>query len=484
MKKTFQWYEKITLRLDKAISKFFIFDIIIAFAGSLFLYILKDKFSSNVFLLFKSILSLIVIVILLTIPVIVIVKGIVSAKRGFHNLRKCDDDLFENIDFYKITSKEDYLCKIAIINLYYKTDGAVDELVKRNELYRLYARKDFLTVRNNLYNDLTTYFYSLIISIIASIFCELTNMNDVWKATAGIFAIAIMFMIIMFFKYVNRGQDGSYAYQVEGFELKLLEDKINKLEKNITVTEDGEKVLKTRQQLLLALQKLYFRTIQKKNKVSIKKDLETTQKLHLDLNDCVNYELQEIVFGDYSGFIAFSKNNEEEKDQFVSDDFRVLYDMICKYFFNKKTKEEKKAKMKPNEKHLEFLQNTISRMNQCSFHMKGWAITLASALIAVFVSTISSDNPGNKIYIYSAVVSTVLFWFLDSLYLSKERKFIAIYNDVIGVGDDQQEIMEYEIPVNKYKGWKYSIFCAMLKPSEILLYGIISLGLIAFCIFA
>ena len=27
---------------------------------------------------------------------IVIVKGIVSVKRGFHNLRKCDDDLIEN----------------------------------------------------------------------------------------------------------------------------------------------------------------------------------------------------------------------------------------------------------------------------------------------------------------------------------------------------------------------------------------------------
>ena len=112
MKKTFQWYEKVTLRLDNAISKFFIFDIIIAFAGSLFLYILKDKLSSDIFLLFKSILSLIVIVILLTIPVIVIVKGIVSVKRGFHNLRKCDDALFENIDFYKIASKDDYLCQI------------------------------------------------------------------------------------------------------------------------------------------------------------------------------------------------------------------------------------------------------------------------------------------------------------------------------------------------------------------------------------
>ena len=56
MKKTFEWYEKITLRLDKAIAKFFIFDIIIAFAGSLCLYILKDKLSSDIFLLFKSIL--------------------------------------------------------------------------------------------------------------------------------------------------------------------------------------------------------------------------------------------------------------------------------------------------------------------------------------------------------------------------------------------------------------------------------------------
>ncbi len=65
--------------------------------------------------------------------------------------------------------------------------------------------------------------------------------------------------------------------------------------------------------------------------------------------------------------------------------------------------------MKPNEKHLEFLQSNISRMNQCSFQMKGWAITLASALIAVFVSTISENNFGNKIYIYASIVSTFLF---------------------------------------------------------------------------
>lgn len=82
-----------------------------------------------------------------------------------------------------------------------------------------------------------------------------------------------------------------------------------------------------------------------------------------------------------------------------------------------------------NEKHLEFIQNNITRMNRCSFQMKGWTITLTSALIALFVSTISENNSGNKIYIYASIISTFLFWCLDSLYLSKERKFIGIYND-------------------------------------------------------
>lgn len=141
--------------------------------------------------------------------------------------------------------------------------------------------------------------------------------------------------------------------------------------------------------------------------------------------------------------------------------------------------------MKPNEKHLEFLQSNISRMNQCSFQMKGWAITLASALIAVFVSTISENNFGNKIYIYASIASTFLFWCLDSLYLSKERKLIGIYNDLIGTSNGKNQnpiaIKDYEIPLNKYKGWKYCIIRAMLLPSGIIFYGAIIIGLFIFC---
>lgn len=147
--------------------------------------------------------------------------------------------------------------------------------------------------------------------------------------------------------------------------------------------------------------------------------------------------------------------------------------------------QDKAVKPKPNEKHLEFLQNNIARMNQCSFQMKGWAITIASALIAVFVSTISEKNPGSKIYLMAAIAATVLFWCLDSLYLSKERRFIAMYNDLIGVGNgaDQSaiQIREYEIPMEKYGGCQYCILKAMFSLSEFLLYVAIIAGLVYLC---
>ena len=38
-------------------------------------------------------------------------------------------------------------------------------------------------------------------------------------------------------------------------------------------------------------------------------------------------------------------------------------------------------------KHLEFIQSTITRMNQNSFQIKGWMITLVSALLALYASS-------------------------------------------------------------------------------------------------
>ena len=133
--------------------------------------------------------------------------------------------------------------------------------------------------------------------------------------------------------------------------------------------------------------------------------------------------------------------------------------------------------MNPNEQHLEFIQNSISRMNQCSFQMKGWAIAAVSALIAVYVSTISETNTGNKMYLWIALAPVVLFWVLDAFYLSKEYKFIGIYNNVAGL-ENHIVIREYEMPLNKFTGWHHSFWRAFIgSASTVPLYGALIIGL-------
>ena len=77
-------------------------------------------------------------------------------------------------------------------------------------------------------------------------------------------------------------------------------------------------------------------------------------------------------------------------------------------------------------KHLEFIQAVITRMNANSFQLKGWSIAIVSALLALYA------NSNNVIYIFVAIIPTLLFWGLDAYYLQQERKFRGVYNNVSG----------------------------------------------------
>lgn len=75
-------------------------------------------------------------------------------------------------------------------------------------------------------------------------------------------------------------------------------------------------------------------------------------------------------------------------------------------------------------KHLEFIQNVISRLGGNSFLVKGWMITLVSALFAL-----AAKDANNR---YSIITLFVIpsFWLLDSYYLSRERQYRALYDEV------------------------------------------------------
>lgn len=129
-------------------------------------------------------------------------------------------------------------------------------------------------------------------------------------------------------------------------------------------------------------------------------------------------------------------------------------------------------------KHLEFIQSTITRMNQNSFQIKGWMITIVSALLALYARS------EKKLYIFIAIVPAIVFWFLDAYYLQQERRFRGVYNDVadLSTENNRVNVREFEMPIQKYKGGKYSYFRVLFSKTIFPLYGIVIVGLvIAYC---
>lgn len=75
-------------------------------------------------------------------------------------------------------------------------------------------------------------------------------------------------------------------------------------------------------------------------------------------------------------------------------------------------------------KHLEFAQGVINRMGQNSFLIKGWTVTLISALFAL------AAKDSNQKFIIVAYFPTIIFWLLDSYFLYQERLFRKLYNHI------------------------------------------------------
>jgi hypothetical protein len=80
--------------------------------------------------------------------------------------------------------------------------------------------------------------------------------------------------------------------------------------------------------------------------------------------------------------------------------------------------------MEAKVKHLEFIQAAINRMAGNSFLLKGWTVTLTGGLLALTFKQI------DRHYLYISLAVLSLFWFLDSYYLSRERRFVALFNSV------------------------------------------------------
>lgn len=124
-------------------------------------------------------------------------------------------------------------------------------------------------------------------------------------------------------------------------------------------------------------------------------------------------------------------------------------------------------------KHLEFIQAVIARMNANSFQIKGWTVTIASALLALFAST------KNKYFILAGTFPSIVFWFLDSYYLQQERKFRGLYIDVARISDSPKQIKVFEMRPDLYVGGKYSFWSSFTSTRILNMYLSITVLLVA-----
>ena len=110
-------------------------------------------------------------------------------------------------------------------------------------------------------------------------------------------------------------------------------------------------------------------------------------------------------------------------------------------------------------KHLEFIQNIITRMNANSFVIKGWSVTLVSALFAL------AADKANLTFVLIAYLPVIVFWGLDGFFLSQEKQYRELYKEVAA---KDESAIDFNLNASGFKkdvgGWFCCAFTKTLLP--------------------
>ena len=298
----------------------------------------------------RTILNLIFLLIAVAMIVYFVICGILIMKRGIHNIKKCDDEIFRKIDQYKKCWGEDkhyYIKQIQIINLYYEEGGKVDELVKNKEIERLYARADFLLIQNSLFDNLITCFYSLVISVIASFVCQMMECESVLLMFVWMVTILLSFFGIILSRYAEKGQAGSYRYYIDEYERDLLLQKITDLERELTITGDDEQILETKQIVINELIRIRQKKKLKKQKEKLETDIKQVGQLDLCIGDYNTCYIQKIYINGVVGCLVYDREKGKENNyigelNLINQDYSILYQILNRYDLISYCENEKK----------------------------------------------------------------------------------------------------------------------------------------------
>lgn len=105
-------------------------------------------------------------------------------------------------------------------------------------------------------------------------------------------------------------------------------------------------------------------------------------------------------------------------------------------------------------KHLEFIQQVISRMASNLFYLRGWIITLIAGILVL----LTQKDAGLFPFIFLILV-IIIFWGYDAYFLALERKYRDLYDEVRKMEEDK---IDFSMNIGKFNVLKKNsmIFCA------------------------
>lgn len=115
-------------------------------------------------------------------------------------------------------------------------------------------------------------------------------------------------------------------------------------------------------------------------------------------------------------------------------------------------------------KHLDLIQAVINRMASNSFIVKGWAITLASAALALGAD---KEADARFAFTFISVIPIVAFWILDGYFIWQERVFRSFYDEI--AQKEEAEHWDFRMRLGPYfnkparNTWIASVFSKTLN---------------------
>jgi len=97
--------------------------------------------------------------------------------------------------------------------------------------------------------------------------------------------------------------------------------------------------------------------------------------------------------------------------------------------------------------YLNMIQAVISHMASNSFLVKGWAITIISAILSL-----AAAKKLNSCIYFMAVAVTIAFCIIDCFYLKTERLYRNLYNKVVNEGiEDLRKVKFFDLDTSNCK---------------------------------